>query len=140
MSIWLGLINVALGPLAALFLVIGERSPLIADWQGLLLLDGVPALIAAVLVLILLPSSPVKCCDFLDSKQYTWFMRKIQETQKERERRSIELSKCDGESFRGILKLFFDSAVFRGVGNGNVRDFLPLALAVLVDLGFALLE
>ena len=65
MGIYAGVLAVVMAPLNALFLYIGKRSPVLEDWQALLLLDGVPAVVAGLLALLLLPSSPLGCARFL---------------------------------------------------------------------------
>ena len=111
MGIYAGTLKVIMAPMNALFLYIGKRSAVLEDWQALLLLDGVPAVIAGMLAMLILPSSPLGCARFLNQEEHEWLMAKTNTTQRERERRSAELAKQGIDGWRGILHLLRDARV-----------------------------
>ena len=107
-SIWVNVVKAIMGPVGALFLYIGGSLSFIAEWRCLLLLDGVPALMTGALVLMVLPNSPVQCANFLTEKESRWYLQKIESTQKERERRSEDLTKRSSGGIRDVVILLRD--------------------------------
>ena len=107
-GIWAGIIAIIMGPAGALFLYIGEKSAILAEWQCLLLLDGVPALLAGFLVLLFLPSSPVQCHTFLNKSEHEWLMEQAEFAHAERAKRSSQLAKENMTGFNGVLAVFKD--------------------------------
>ena len=99
-AIWAGLMRIVMGPAGAFFLWIGTTNSWMAEWRWLLFLDGIPALLTGVLVLLLLPSSSEECRSFLRVHEYQWLIKKADETRRERERRSEALAnknrRCGG--------------------------------------------
>ena len=85
------------GPLGALFLEIGERfSHIMSPWKWLLVLEGLPALVAAFLIFAFMPNGPLECDRFLTPKEQRFLADKVQATEMERKRRSAHLARDDG--------------------------------------------
>ena len=81
------------GPLGALFLEIGRRfSHIMSAWKWLLVLEGLPALVAAALILAFMPNGPLECDTFLAPKEQHYLATKGHATEMERKRRSVNLA------------------------------------------------
>ena len=61
-------------------------------WKWLLVLEGLPALVAAALILAFMPNGPLECDAFLAPKEQHYLATKVHATEMERKRRSANLA------------------------------------------------
>ena len=103
MHIWSGAVTIIMGPLGALFLEIGRRfSYIMSPWKWLLVLEGVPALITGSFILAFMPNGPLDCDAFLTPKEQRYLASKVQATEMERKRRSVNLARAGDASGSGV--------------------------------------
>lgn len=102
------------GPLGAAILHFANTSELMRGldgWQWLLLLEGLPAVVVACLVALLLPNSPLECGSFLKPDEHEWLVRETKRFQMKRASRSGNLRDIEGEKtnvLRKIVRLLSD--------------------------------
>ena len=79
------------GPIAALILKITKDSKIMAGWQWLFIIEGLPVIVVAALVLIFLPNSPSSCQNFLSIDEQASLMRKTDKIQEDKQMKRTHL-------------------------------------------------
>ena len=93
MMVWSAAVTIVMGPAGSLALEIGKRfSHIMSPWKWLIVLQGVPAPIAGILILAFMPNGPLECDAFLTSKEQRYLASKVHATEMERKRRSANLA------------------------------------------------
>ena len=81
------------GPLSALILHLTRDDPIqIESWRWLLIIEGAPAVLIAMLVWSFLPNSPLQCERFLNQKEQRWMLNESERFQRARNDRNTKLA------------------------------------------------
>lgn len=110
MSIYSSVVSILMGPAGALFLSLGSRSSLLADWQMLLLLEGALPVLLAVAFLLLMPDNIEDCSTFLADDEVKMLRARLDAAEQLRLARSgTSLRKSKG--LAGFVALALDPRV-----------------------------
>ena len=95
MMVWSAGVTIIMGPAGSLALEIGRRfSHIMSPWKWLIVLQGVPAPLAGILILAFMPNGPLECDAFLAPKEQRYLATKVHATEMERKRRSANLARA----------------------------------------------
>ena len=110
-NLYAGIITIMFSPLGALFLWYGKNhgNAIMHDWQWLLVLEGIPAIVSGFLVMLYLPDSPEQCGSFLSPEEHKCLIDKMQKAQDLREGRSAALA--NGSQWSLLVRLIGDERI-----------------------------
>ena len=117
MHLWTGAVSIAMGPAAALFLLLGERfSNIMHDWQWLFVLEAVPALLTGIAIIMFMPDGP-RQCSFLTRAEQRGLAARAEANEAERVKRSRSLAEVAEAAESGVV--ITGTNIHIGVGGGG---------------------